>query len=150
MIIGVRLILVVTLAIAALPVSASTPSGQHFGPWKVVSISSLSGDGESDDPFATLLQDADGGQLSAVWDGQKLEIKILIENCASGNEFSQSYEIRNSQLLSISKRQFINRLNDDFTTWVAQANLACETDTNVAFDFRRLDAAASNFINRIR
>ncbi|MBW8911757.1 MAG: hypothetical protein JF564_07720 [Sphingomonas sp.] len=138
------------LTIIASPTDASQPTGRSFGAWKVSSTSSLSGV-DGDDPLAILMQDRGGSQLSANWNGKRLQISILIKNCVADDDFDESYEIGNDRLKRASKSRLVNRLRDDFSTWLAQAKIVCGDGMLIdAFGFRHFNAAAADFVGRIQ
>ena len=148
-----RMAVAVGLVALSVPVNASIPHSQRFGPWSVTSLSSVSGDGsgEDDGPLFWLYQDRDGAELKAEWKSTELRISIAVDNCSAEDDFFQTYDIPSDVVYNTPKRQLIDRMKTDFSTWIAQAKFVCENDRQIeALDLRRFNAAASYYIDRIR
>jgi hypothetical protein len=131
--------------------SASQPIGKAFGPWHVVSISSLSG-GEGNDASVILTQGEEPNKLQARWtQGGPVVVSINIEKCSGDDAFEAFYSVDPMRWLQMSRRTMRMRLRADVVTWLAQAKLACHATSAVdAFKIDSLDAAATDFSDRLR
>ncbi len=149
--------LIIGAGLGAASVYASTPTGQHFGAWHVVSINSVSGAG-GDDASALIVQEqncrAEGGvcdELRVNWDqGFNVRVSIDIDDCRGEDEdFEQSYSITVKRWMKAG-RMVERRIESDFKTWLGQAALACESaDRAEAFDLKQLRPAVRNFTQRL-
>jgi hypothetical protein len=131
---------------------ASMPTGERYGAWHVVSITSMSGVA-GNDAAAILSQENAAGELSADWDqGGPVLISIKIKSCYSEDEdFHQSYPIPAVRWHALSPSEVADRLEADFGTWLSQAKLACrETVRLELFRMARLRPAAKDFAARLR
>jgi hypothetical protein len=140
--------------------SASIPTGQHFGPWHVISITSLSGDGGDGDGDASamIVQEhncrAEGGhcdELGINWiQGANVSVSIRINDCLGEDEdFEQSYSIPVARWTEAG-RVMEKRVESDFRAWLGQAALACDSaDRAKAFDLKQLRPAVRNFTQRL-
>jgi hypothetical protein len=149
----VRIAIAAGLVATSISLNASMPHSQDFGPWSVVSISSVSGDGsgEDDGPFFWLSQSKDDANLKAEWRSTELRVSITVDNCSAEDDFFQTYQIPSAVVHNTPKPQLIDRIKADFSTWIAQAKFVCENDKKIeALDFRSLNNAASYFIDRLR
>ncbi|SDA25214.1 hypothetical protein [Sphingomonas sp. NFR15] len=139
------------LALASVSASASQPTGKTFGPWHVVSISSLSGT-EGNDASVVLTQGEEPNTLQARWtDGGPVVVSINIEKCSGENDFEAVYSVEVARWLRLSQREVQKRLRSDMTTWLDQARLACRSPAVVtAFKMTDLDRAAMDFTERLK
>ena len=131
--------------------SASTPSGQRFGAWHVVSIVSTSGVSLGD-PAAVLSQENDAGEMSVYWDaGGPVLIAIDVNDCdGEGTDFERSEFVEIEQWLQLSNGG-ANRLEENFTKWLGEARRACRSDLGLdRFQMDELPAAAADFSRRLR
>ena len=139
---------------------ASMPTGQQFGSWHVISITSVSGDGGNGDGDASamIVQDRncdDEGnscdELGVRWDqGSKVSVSIEINDCHSEDEdFYQTYSIPVARWTKAG-RAMEGRVESDFEAWLGQAILACNSAKRAkAFDLKQLRPAVRNFTHRL-
>ena len=128
------------------------PTGERYGAWQVVSITSLSGDGSAGDASAILVQENAAGQLSADWDeGGPVTISVKISDCHGDDEdFFKSYSIPTGRWHRLSAGQAADRLEGDFRAWLGQARLACRDTVRLdLFRMERMRAAAKDFVARV-
>ena len=146
-----RTFLCLTLFVTSVAASASQPTGKKFGAWHVVSISSLSGT-EGDDASVILTQGEEPNTLQASWtQGGPIVVSINIEKCSGEDDFEASYSVEARRWLQLSRHAVQMRLRADVSAWLDQAKLACgSTPAIEAFKIDSLDAAASDFADRLR
>jgi hypothetical protein len=146
-----RTLLCLSLLVMGAGASASQPTGERFGSWHVVSISSLSGTG-GDDASVILTQGEDPNVFQVLWtQGGPIVVSINIEKCVGEDDFEASYSVEPSRWLQSSRRAVQMRLRTDLTAWLGQAKLACGSTTAIEdFKIDSLDAAASDFTDRLR
>jgi hypothetical protein len=135
--------------LAATAAVASVPTGAHFGPWHVISISSASGVA-GDDAVAMIVQERRGSELEVDWEqGGSVIVSIDIESCGAGDEdFERSDAIALDQWLAMPDAGAA-RLRSDFTAWLAEARRLCPRRT-APFRLDRLAPAARDFTARVR
>lgn len=146
-----RTVLCLTLLVTSATASASQPAGKKFGPWHVVSISSLSGT-EGNDASVILIQGEEPNTLQVSWtQGGPVVVSINIEKCSGEDDFEASYSVEARHWLQLSRYAIHMRLRADVSAWLGQAKLACgSTPAFKAFKIDSLDAAASDFTDRLR
>ena len=137
---------------------SSTPTGQVFGSWRVISINSMSGV-DGDDASAMIVQTQGClpnigacDELQVSWTQKSdVQISVRVKDCLEEFEdFSASYSVPVDRWLK-ADRAMENRIFADFTMWLAQAKLACrKPDRAIAFDLRKLKPAVRNFTARLR
>ena len=128
---------------------ASIPTGARFGPWHVVSISSLSGV-SGDDASAILVQEKRGDTLQADWDQSgPVTVSIDIEDCTGEDEdFSRGYQVAEADWLAQADGGAA-RLQADFVAWLAEARRSCPRSAS-RFRLDGLARAAGDFTSRVR
>jgi hypothetical protein len=131
--------------------SASQPTGQTFGAWYVTSVASISGT-EGDDASVTLTQGEYPDILQASWtQGGRVSVRIDIKGCHGDAAFEARYSVETVRWLKQSRREIQARLYADFTTWLDQAALSCESRSGkTAFKIGRLEEAVGEFDDRLR
>lgn len=146
-----RTVLCLTLFVTSAAASASQPTGRKFGPWHVVSISSLSGT-EGNDASVILTQGEEPNTLQASWaQGGPVVVSINIEKCSGEDDFKASYSVEAKRWLQLSRHAIQMRLRADVNAWLGQAKLACGSTPAInAFKIDSLEAAASDFTDRLR
>ena len=131
--------------------SASTPSGQRFGAWHVVSIVSTSGVSLGD-PAAVLTQGNHAGELEVYWTGgSPVMIAIYVNDCdGDGTDFERFESVELAQWLQLNDGG-AERLETDFTEWLGEARQACPGELGLdQFQMDELPAAAADFSHRLR
>lgn len=131
--------------------SASQPTGKKFGPWHIVSISSLSGTA-GDDASVILTQGEEPNVVQARWiQGGSVVVSIIIDKCSGEDDFEESYSVEPSRWLQLSRRAIQMRLRADVSAWLGQARLACgSTPAIEAFKIDSLGSATLEFTDRLR
>ncbi|HYJ83453.1 MAG TPA: hypothetical protein VEW26_11520 [Allosphingosinicella sp.] len=128
------------------------PTGERYGAWHVVSITSMSGV-DGNDAAAVLTQENAAGALRVRWDeGRPVRISVKIESCYPDDEdFYQYYSIPTALWHVLSPGEVADRLEADFGTWLKQARLGCgETARLELFKMAGLRSAARDFASRLR
>lgn len=135
---------------------ASTPYGERHGAWHVVSGSDEEDGGSS---LITINQKVGDDEIAVLWmrgdligaTGNWVNVKIRINDCLGDDEdLAQHYTVNVQRWLRQSDEQSGARLRQDFSTWLAQARLACtNSDTPARFDLDHIEAAARDFDARL-
>ena len=133
---------------------ASTPTGAQFGPWRVTSISSLSGTGD-DDAMAILVQENDDGRINVVWSqGGNVVVSFRIQDChpdADREGFLRTYSLSPRRWARMSAMALARRLDGEFTSWLAEARRVCHEPGRLdAFRLDSLPEALANYTDRLR
>jgi hypothetical protein len=146
--------------LAATSSFASTPTGQYFGAWHVISTTSLSGDGGDGDGDASAMivqerncrnESGRCDKLGINWiQGSKISVSIRINDCLGEDEdFDQSYSIPAARWSKAGK-VMAERVESDFKAWLGQAALVCDPVIRVkAFDLKQIRPAVRNFTQRL-
>lgn len=150
-----RMILPILLLFMVTSARASQPTSKDYGPWRVISIGSLSGTGN--DASVILLQGEDPNLFKIIWDqGSRVVVSINIDRCYrdtddGGDDFEASYSAPVKQWLMLSRDEMQKRIRNDLTTWLGQARLACKSSTAVdRFKIDRLAEATRDYIERLK
>lgn len=123
-----RKILFAILLLTAAPVLASQPTGKTYGPWHVVSISSLSGT-EGNDASVVLTLGEHPNIFEVSWtQGGPVVVSINIDKCYGEEDFEASYSVAVASWLTLSRSEMQKRVRADITTWLDQAKAGLRAD----------------------
>ncbi|MES1985376.1 MAG: hypothetical protein V4461_10525 [Pseudomonadota bacterium] len=129
---------------------ASIPSGKTYGSWHVTSISSVSGDGVSNDPAVMLNQELGADRFELSWSTGDVTLSIDVGDCGTEG-FEQSSSVSAKRWLDTSIDKLTARLKSDLLVWFDQAKFVCGLPKERSgFDLGQIKPAIEDFTRRLR
>ena len=138
-----------------MPVSASIPTGQNFGPWHVWSIASLSG--ADNDPAVGVSQSLNedesvrGDSIELRWDhDDSISVTLDIRSCNGEDEFHREHMWAETDWFALRKSNRYGDARRLLYSWIREANAECRSRVEMpTFSFSKFNDALNNFDARV-